>query len=74
MKEKEFGKLSAQQVREFYEIFRKFINDFEEQMDDENPLKIVTENTSLTWHSLFELELSKVTLKCIDIYNRMSLS
>lgn len=66
--EKEFGSISKQHIIDFYKIFCDFINELAEEFDSIDSIKL-DDQFSLTWHQLYELELSQITQYLLKIMN-----
>ncbi len=65
--EKEFGKLSSQQVIDFYNIFCKFVNGFIEDFENIENTPLAPDQYTPRWYKLYESSLNEVTASLISL-------
>ena len=61
MNKKEFGQLSAQQVKEFYEILRNYFIELSDELDTKISLEKDLENLSIIWYPAYELDFKIIS-------------
>lgn len=59
--EKEFGKLSVQQIIDFYIIFCNFVNEYVDDLEDLTTEKFAIDIFPVRWYKLYEVDLKLVT-------------
>jgi hypothetical protein len=64
---KEFGKLSTQQVIDFYSCFCKFCNETFEYIQSTEKVELAPDQHTVRWYKLYESNLNQVTASLVSL-------